>query len=157
MKTIRRRRNQAKTDYKARLAMLKSGRQRLVVRKTNRYIQAQIVETKIAQDKVLADASSKELLEKGWPKELSGSLKNLHAAYLTGLMLGKKLKGKTGEVILDFGMHRNVSGSRIYALVKGAHDAGVDVSCSKEVLPSNERLQKNQKTFSLIEKLKEKL
>ena len=61
------------------------------------------------------------------------------------------------EVILDFGMHRNVSGSRIYALVKGAHDAGVDVSCSKEVLPSNERLQKNQKTFSLIEKLKEKL
>ena len=60
MRTIRRRRNQAKTDYKARLAFLKSEKPRLVVRKSNKYILAQIVSSDIAQDKVLLTISSKD-------------------------------------------------------------------------------------------------
>jgi len=90
MKTLRRRRKEAKTDYKARLNLLKSNKPRLVIRKTNRYIIAQIVESNLAQDKVIADFSSQDLLEKGWPKEKAGSLKSLQAAYLTGFGLVKK-------------------------------------------------------------------
>src|SRR3989338_66668 len=104
-KSIKRRRAEQKTDYKARLLFLKSGKPRLVVRKTNRYIIAQVVESSIAQDKVLFGVTSKDLLSKGWPKEKSGSLKSLPAAYLTGLMLGKMAKGKVKETILDIGMN----------------------------------------------------
>lgn len=157
MKTIRRRRREAKTDYKSRLALLKSGKARLVIRKSNKYITAQIVETDIAQDKTIAKASSKDLLEKGWPSEKLGSLKSLQAAYLTGFLLGKKLKGKMENVILDIGLNRNVSGSRIFSLVKGAADAGIDVTFNKKIAPSDERLKSNENTSTLIEKIKENL
>ncbi len=61
MKTQRRRRLETKTDYKARLALLKSEKPRLVIRKSNRYILAQIVLSEIAQDKILFRVSSKDL------------------------------------------------------------------------------------------------
>ena len=156
MKTQRRRRKQAKTDYKSRLALLKSEKPRLVVRKTNRYIIAQIVESKAAQDKVIAKVSSKDLLDSGWPKEKSGSLKSIVAAYLTGFLLVKKLKDKPKEVILDSGLQRNIHGSRIYATLKGAIDAGLSIPHKKEALPSDERLKSNEKTSDLL-KLKEKI
>ena len=155
-KTQRRRRREAKTDYNARFGLLKSEKPRLVIRKTNRYILAQIIESNIAQDKVIVRAHSKELLEKGWPKERSGSLKSLVAAYLTGKLLAKKLNGKIKEVILDIGMNRNVGGSRIYALTKGALDGGLKIPHKSESLPSEERLKSNEKTRDLI-KLKEKI
>ena len=151
-KTPYRRRREAKTDYEARLAFLKSERPRLVVRKTNRYITAQIVESDAAQDKVIFSVNSKELLKKGWPKEKSGSLKSLQAAYLTGFMLGKKLKGKLESVVLDIGLNRNVSGSRIYALVKGAVDAGVDILHAPEIFPKEEKIKSK-----ITEVIKEKL
>ena len=62
MKTVRRRRQEGKTDYKARLALLISEKPRLIVRKTNRYVIAQIVRTEIAQDKVVVGTTSKVLL-----------------------------------------------------------------------------------------------
>ena len=157
MRSIRRRRQEAKTDYKARLALLASGKPRLVVRKTNRYIIAQIVTSDIAQDKVLAGVTSKVLLSKGWPKENSGSLKSLPAAYLTGMVLAKTAKGKVKEAILDMGMNRNIKGSRIYALVSGAVDAGLSIPHSKEVLPSQEILAKNKKVGGVFEKVKQKI
>jgi len=146
-KTIRQRRKAAKTDYKARLALLKSEKPRLVIRKTNRYIIAQLVESKIAQDKTLAKASSKELLTKDWPKESQGSLKSLPAAYLTGYLLVKKLNQEEvskKQVILDIGMHRNVHGARIFAALKGAVDAGLNIPHNKEVFPSEERLNSDK-------------
>jgi len=91
-KTIRRRRKEGKTDYKSRLGLLKSGKARVVARKTNRYFIGQIVISDIAQDKVIIGANSKELLSKGWPEELKGSLKSLTACYLTGFLLGKKIR-----------------------------------------------------------------
>ena len=63
MKTLKRRRHEARTDYRIRLALLKSEKPRLVVRKTNRYIIAQIVESDIAQDKIIVGLTSKSLLE----------------------------------------------------------------------------------------------
>jgi len=148
MRTIRRRRREAKTDYKARFAMLKSEKPRLVVRKTNRYIVVQIVKSDIAQDKALARASSKDLLQKGWPKEKSGSLKSLQAAYLTGILLAKKSKVK--EAILDAGLNRNISGSRIYAVLKGAIEGGLKIPHKKEALPTEERLNSSEKLKALL-------
>jgi len=155
-KTIRRRRSEAKTDYKARLALLKSEKPRLVIRKTNRYIIAQIVESSLALDKTLLKVSSKDLLEKGWPKEKVGSLKSLPASYLTGFLLAKKLKGKVKESILDIGLHRNVSGSRLYATLKGASDAGLKITHNEKALPSLDRIKSNDKD-NLFEKIKENL
>jgi len=154
MKTQKRRRREAKTDYKARLNLLKSGKPRLVVRKTNRYITAQIVESDIAQDKVITRVSSKDLLNNGWPKEKSGSLKSLQAAYLTGLFIAKKSKVK--DAILDSGLQRNVPGSRIYALLKGALEGGMTVPHNEKALPSDEKLNSNEKLKDLL-KIKGKL
>jgi len=152
-RTIKRRRKECKTDYKARLGLLKSGKPRVVVRKTNRYIIGQVVITDIAQDKVVISVSSKELLSQGWPKELSGSLKSLPACYLTGFLLGKKSK-EIKEGILDIGLQRNVKGSRLYAFLKGLVDAGFGLPHNEESLPNNEMLIKNQKTGNLVEKVK---
>ena len=153
-KTQRRRRQERKTDYKSRFNLLKSEKPRFVIRKTNRYILAQIVESDIAQDKVIAESSSKDLLSKGWPKEKSGSLKSLPAAYLTGFLLVKNLKTKVGEVILDLGLQRNIHGSRLYAALKGAVDAGLKISHNTEALPKMERIQTNEKLKSIFEKVR---
>ena len=153
MKTVRRRRQEGKTDYKARLALLISEKPRLIVRKTNRYVIAQIVRTEIAQDKVVVGTTSKVLLSKGWPSELSGSLKSLGAAYLTGFFLGKEsIKKGVKEAILDMGMHPHVANSRIYALLKGAVDAGLKVPHSDEVLPKMENI-KTDKIAKIFDKI----
>jgi large subunit ribosomal protein L18 len=153
MKTIRRRRLEAKTDYKARLALLKSEKPRLVVRKTNRYVIVQIVSSEMAQDKIVAGMTSKVLLSKGAPAELAGSLKSLGAAYLTGYLLGKKaLEAGIKEAILDAGMHINVKNSRVYAALKGVVDAGIKVPHSEDVLPSMESI-KSEKIAKIFDKI----
>lgn len=156
-KTIKRRRRDAKTDYKARFAMLKSEKPRLVVRKTNRYIIAQLVDSDLAQDKTIIKMTTQNLLSKGWPKEKAGSLKSLPAAYLLGFMIGKNSKDKIKSAILDTGLHRNVSGSRVYAVLKGAVDAGLQIAHNPEAFPSEERLNSNKELAPLINQIKEKL
>ena len=153
-KTQRRRRKERKTDYKSRFNLLKSEKPRLVIRKTNRYIIVQIVESTIAQDRVIAEATSKDLLAKGWPKEKSGSLKSLPASYLTGYLLVKNLKAKVGEVVLDTGLQRNVHGSRIYAAFMGAIDAGLKSPHNPESLPDMKWIQSNEKLKTIFEKVK---
>ncbi len=153
MKTIRRRRLEAKTDYKARLALLKSEKPRLVIRKTNKYIIAQIVVSEMAQDKIVAGMTSKVLLSKGAPAELAGSLKSLGAAYLTGYLLGKKvLSSGIKDAILDAGMNINVKNSRIYAALKGVVDAGIKVPHSEGVLPPMESI-KSEKIAKIFDKI----
>lgn len=158
MKKIpKRRRMEARTDYRARLALLKSEKPRLVIRKSNRYILAQVVESHSAQDRVVINATSKDLLSKGWPQEFKGSLKSLPAAYLLGLMIGKKAEVKTKEAILDLGMQRNVKKSRIYAVLKGVLDSGLAVPHSPDSLPSIELIKANKKTGNLVDRLKDKM
>ncbi len=157
-KTLTRRRKESKTDYKARMGMLKSDVPRLVVRRSNRFIIAQIVSSENAQDKILFEASSKELLAHGWPANLMGSLKSLPAAYLTGILIASKAKKNTvKKAILDMGMQRNVAGGRVYAVLKGAVDGGLDVPHNKTILPDEKQLSKIQKTHSLIHSLRAKL
>lgn len=132
-----RRRRLGRTDYKKRLKLLLSQKPRLVVRKSLKYITVQIVEFDPKGDKTLASATSKELKKLGW----KFACDNLPAAYLTGLLVGKRsVEKKIAEAVLDSGLYASTKGSRIYALVKGAMDAGLNVPVSEEVLPSEEKI-----------------
>lgn len=141
MKTLKRRKLEGKTDYAKRLKLLKSNSPRLVFRKTNKYIIAQYVTSRQAQDKIEIGITSKKLKEFGWPDEFSGSLKSIPAAYLTGLVMGREINKKRLKTpIVDFGMTRVISKNRGYAFLKGIVDAGVKIKCDEEQFPEGERL-----------------
>ena len=133
-----RRRNEKKTDYKSRLAMLKSGKARLVIRKSNKYVSAEIITSRNAQDSVICSANSKDLKKLGW----KNSFKNIQASYLTGFLIGTKAKKlNINEAILDIGINISTKGSRIYSVLKGALDAGLDMKYSEEIMPSEARIK----------------
>ncbi|GIU68426.1 MAG: hypothetical protein KatS3mg001_276 [Candidatus Pacearchaeota archaeon] len=161
MKVPKRRRRENKTDYLKRLKLLKSGKPRVVFRKTNRYLIAQYVKSKEAQDSVVFGFNSKILLDYGWPKEFSGSLKSIPASYLLGYLFGKKiLKRDLEEPIIDIGMIRNVKKGRVFGFLKGIKDAGVDINCKEEFFPSEERIfgKHLKKDFSeIFKKIKSKI
>ena len=138
LRTMKRRRRESRTDYKARRILLESGIPRIVVRKTNRYFILQAVESIEAQDKVIATMSSKELLKNNWDEKKSGSLKSIPAGYLTGLLFAKKIGG--GKYIMDLGMARTKKGGRIFAIIKGLVDGGLDISIGEGIFPSEIRL-----------------
>ena len=54
------------------------------------------------------------------------------------MLLGTKSNKE--PVIIDFGLQTPVKGSRIFAVVKGAIDAGLKIKSSDEVMPSQERI-----------------
>jgi large subunit ribosomal protein L18 len=151
-KTIKRRRREGKTNYADRIKMLKGGSNRIVFRKTNKYILGQYVTSREAQDKIETGVNSKDLLEHGWPKEFEGSLKSIPAAYLTGFLLGKKMikEKKEKKVVVDFGMIRALHKSKIYSFLKGLIDAGLEIKHDKKVFPEEDRIKgKNlKKDFS---------
>jgi large subunit ribosomal protein L18 len=156
MKLDKRRRIENRTNYHKRMILLKGKSPRLVIRKTNRYLILQIIESQDAQDKIIFSANTKELLEKGWPEEKSGSLKSLGAAYLAGFLLGKKAGKIKERIILDTGLIPSTKGSRIYAAVKGFADAGMKINYDKEMVPSQERME-NPNTESFFSKIKSKI
>ncbi len=153
VRMAKRRRRECKTDYLNRLKLLKSGRPRLVFRITNKYVIVQYVESKAAQDKVVFTVNSKNLLNHGWPEEFKGSLKSISASYLTGYLVGKKIKGnKLAEPIVDLGMLKTIYKTKVYAFIKGLIDAGLVINCKKEAFPEEDRIQgkKLKKDFSEI-------
>jgi large subunit ribosomal protein L18 len=124
-----RRRQEGKTNYSRRLALVKSGLPRLCIRKSNRYITAQLIEFNAKGDNVLAQASSKQLEGLGWKAG-----KNLPSAYLTGMLLASNAKkANVGEAILDIGFNTPVHGSRAFAALKGALDNGLKVRFGESV------------------------
>ena len=131
------RRMEKKTNYVKRLALLKSEKTRLVIRKSLSNISIQFVNFKPSGDETIASAVSSELKKFGWVK---GG--NIPAAYLTGLLAGKKAKEKNiKEAVLDLGLQTSTKGSRLYAALKGVLDAGIIIPHSKEILPSEERIK----------------
>ena len=150
-KLDKRRRRECKTNYTKRLILLKGNYPRLVVRKTNKYLILQIIESSHAQDKVVYAVNTKELLKMGWPEAKKGSLKSVTAGYLGGLLLGNKAKELKSEIILDSGLIPNTPSSRVYAVVKGVADSGIKIKFNKEVAPSEERIKSN---YEFFEKMK---
>lgn len=133
-----RRRREGKTDYKARKALVLSGKPRLVARCALKNSSVQIIVAKPYGDEVLASAHSRELKKKyGW-KAPTG---NVPSAYLTGLLCGLKAKAKGAEeAILDIGLTAPTRGSRVFAALKGVLDAGVEVPHNEEKIVE-ERLE----------------
>jgi len=130
-----RRKKEGKTDYKARRKMLESERPRIIIRRTNRYIIVQYVESEEAKDKIIFGVNSKKLLDYGWKEEDKGKLKNIQAAYLTGYLFGKMLKDKELDenAIVDLGLARTLFKSRIYTSIRGIIDSGIKIKAEIEI------------------------
>lgn len=132
-----RRKAEQRTDYRNRLALIRSGLPKISVRRSNKYISGQIIEYRPDGDAVLCSVHSRELVPLGWKH----SCKSIPASYLSGLLLGSKAKkAKIGEAVLDIGFHASIPGSRIYAFLKGCSDAGINVPHSEDILPADERI-----------------
>jgi len=145
MKMQKRRRKENKTDYLNRLRLLKSGSARIVFRRTNKYFISQYITSRQAQDKIEMGVNSKQLLKYGWPKESSGSLKSIPAAYLTGYLIGEQINKKKAETpIIDFGMLRVLQKTKVHAFLKGLVDAGIKIKCKEKDFPDEERIKGKQ-------------
>ncbi|MBP2029236.1 large subunit ribosomal protein L18 [Methanohalophilus levihalophilus] len=133
-----RRRREGRTDYHQRLRLLISRENRLVVRRSAKHIRIQLVVPKPEGDSTLVSAISTELKKYGY----EGSTGNTSAAYLTGLLFGKKALNEGYESgVLDMGLYSPSPGCRIYAALMGAVDAGLDIPHNPSVFPDEERIR----------------
>jgi large subunit ribosomal protein L18 len=133
-----RRRREGKTDYYQRTRLVVADVPRMVVRKTNRHIIIQLVTAEMDGDRTLVAANSAELEKYGY----KGSTSNTPAAYLTGMLFAAKAKkAQYDSAILDIGLHRATPGARVFAALKGAVEAGLNVPHGEEILPSDERVK----------------
>lgn len=135
-----RRRREGRTDYRRRLALMKSRLPRLVVRKTNMRIIAQIITASKEGDKVVAHADSSELKALGW----TYGMKNISAAYLIGYVLAHKCKclklTSLKDIIVDTGRHTITKGAKIFAVVSGAVAGGLNIPHDAKKFPSADRI-----------------
>ena len=133
-----RRRREGKTDYQQRRGLVLSGLPRLVVRGSLSNMMAEIIKAESDGDKVIAYAHSSELKRKyGW----LGDTGNISAAYLSGLLCGfKALNQGIKEAVLDLGLHQPSKGSRVFAALKGALDAGLAIPFDEAKLPDQKRI-----------------
>jgi large subunit ribosomal protein L18 len=133
-----RRRKEGKTDYYKRAKLVVADRPRMVVRKTNRHILIQLVAAEVEGDRTLIAASSRELTGYGF----TGSTSNTPAAYLTGMLFAvKALNADYQRAVLDIGLHRSTQGARVFAALKGAITAGLDVPHGVDILPDDSRVK----------------
>ncbi|ETN73981.1 hypothetical protein RB195_017191 [Necator americanus] len=155
------RRRQGKTDYYARTRLTKQDKNkyntpkyRLVARFTNKDIVAQIAYSKIEGDVIVTAAYSHELPNYG----IKVGLTNYAAAYATGLLLARRhlknlqldktFRGQddvNGEyfvveeengrrpfkAVLDVGLSRTTTGCKIFGVMKGVVDGGIDIPHSE--------------------------
>jgi len=134
-----------------------SPRYRLVARFTNTDVIAQVIWATMKGDKVMCAAYSHELPRYGVPVGLT----NYSAAYCTGLLLARRLlqklklaetyKGHEGEVTgevyhvedvegaprpftanLDVGLVNTTTGNRVFSVLKGAVDGGLNIPYSEK-------------------------
>jgi large subunit ribosomal protein L5e len=160
-----RRRREGKTDYFARQRLVvqdknkyNTAKYRLVVRRTNKDIIAQIAYSKIEGDYIMASAYSHELPRYG----VKVGLTNYAACYCTGLLLARRVltklkladtyKGQEeadGEeymieeedgprpfqAFLDVGLARTSTGARVFGVLKGAVDGGLAIPHSQKRFP----------------------
>ena len=129
------RRRAMKTDYVHRLALLKSGKPRLVIRRSLNGVHVQVIffesgvhDARSASsgcDKTVVDIFSKSLREMGW----KGHCGNLPAAYLTGYLAGlSAAKQGIKEANVDIGLQTSSKASCLFAAAAGVRDAGLSVA-----------------------------
>jgi large subunit ribosomal protein L5e len=161
-----RRRREGKTDYYARVRLVRQDKNkyntpkyRLVVRRTNTDIIAQIAYSRVEGDYVMASAYSHELPKFG----IKCGLTNYAACYATGLLLARRLLTKLNladtykgadevdgsyfmvdeaddaprpfRAFLDVGLAPTTTGARIFGVLKGAVDGGLAVPHNHKRFP----------------------
>jgi len=132
---------------------------RLIVRISNKDIICQVAYARIEGDKIIAAAYSHELPNYG----VKVGLTNYAAAYCTGLLIARRLlttlnlheicagnpdadgeefnvesiEGSPGafRCFLDIGLARTTTGARIFGVLKGAVDGGLDIPHSMKRFP----------------------
>jgi large subunit ribosomal protein L18 len=126
---------QGRTNYRKREKLLVGRTDFVSVKVSSQNVCAQVLAPQKLGDKVLASVHSHDLLSFGW----KGSLKNLPACYLVGLLLGKKCEKKgLKHVCLYTGIRPFTT--RIAAFLKGLTEGGVTLPHSSEVLPDDQRI-----------------
>lgn len=127
-----RRRREGKTDYRRRLALIKSGKPRMVVRRSNKNVTVQFVDYGPKGDRTRITVTGKQLQKNfGWP-----SKRNIWTAYLAGLYAGKlALKNGVKEFVPDLGMYVTTKGNLLFAAVRGAIEAGLQAKLKDDVVP----------------------
>jgi large subunit ribosomal protein L5e len=129
-----------------------SKKYRFVVRRTCSKFITQIIYSTMTGDKVLCAAESTELRQHG----LTAGLTNFSAGYCTGLLLARRLLKQVGladmykgnqkvdgelynvdsdvqedkrpfKALMDVGIQRTTTGARIFAVLKGACDGGLNI------------------------------
>ncbi|HUR68064.1 MAG TPA: 50S ribosomal protein L18 [Candidatus Thermoplasmatota archaeon] len=131
-----RRRREGKTDYRTRLALLKSGEARVVVRTTNRNVIVQFVTYDEKGDNVVATAEARELSELGY----NAAGNNTPSAYLTGRLAATRAKEKgVDNGVLDLGRAQPHKGGVIFGALKGVVDGGIEVPAGADIFPAEER------------------
>lgn len=132
------RRKKGKTNYGKRMKLLLSRKARFVARVTNKRIITQLVEYSTEGDIVKLTVDSSMLRDFGW----KGDLNNIPASYLTGLLAGKKAQ-QLGfqETVFDIGLESPVKGSRIFAVLKGIVESGLEIPHNPEVFPDESRVK----------------
>jgi len=162
-----RRRRQGKTDFHARRKLVtqdknkyNSPKYRLIVRRTNKKIIAQIAYATIEGDRMVTAATSTELERYG----IKCGYTNYAACYATGLLVARRCLKKLGldeafegkkecdgeeyhveeeadgekrpfKCLLDVGIQRTTMGARIFGVLKGAVDGGLHVPHSTKLFP----------------------
>merc|ERR1712042_286576 len=132
---------------------------RMIVRITNKDICCQIAYAQLKGDQIVCSAYAHELPRYGVPVGLT----NYAAAYCTGLLIGRRILNKFGldslyegqlevdgdeyyeeadehekssfRCYLDTGLARTSTGARIFGVLKGAADAGLDIPHSPKRFP----------------------
>ncbi|MEW6722485.1 MAG: 50S ribosomal protein L18 [Candidatus Micrarchaeota archaeon] len=149
-----RRRREGKTNFAKRLALIKSGKTRMVVRRSNKSIVIQFVDFDPKGDKTLLTVTGAHLAKLyKWP-----SKRNVWTAYLAGMMAGRMAKKKgVKEFVLDMGMYVPSKGSIMFAAQKGAADSGLATSLDKEKSPDAKLASPPEKYKGIFEDVKGKI
>lgn len=149
-----RRRRQGKTNFAKRLALVKGGKTRMVVRRSNKGIVVQFIGFDPKGDKTLLTVSGTHLAKLyKWP-----SKRNVWTAYLAGLMAGKMAQKKgVKDFVLDMGMYVPSKGSVVFAALKGAADAGLSTKFDNAKVPEDKLSKPPDKYKDMFDNVKSKI
>jgi len=145
-----RRRREGKTNFTRRLKMIKSRRNRLIIRCSLKNTIVQIADSTIHGDNIIASSHSQQLAKAfGWNYN-SGSLPS---AYLTGYLCGMRAKkANIEDAILDIGII--IHTDQVKAAFKGFLDAGIEIPHDESWFP---KVLTSRMTGEHIKKYAEKL
>ncbi len=132
-----RRRREGKTNYATRMKLVDVDKARLVVRVSNANVIVQVINVAKDGDVTVASAHSKELNKLGW----KAGNKNTSAVYLTAYLCGKKaVAAGVDYAVADIGLKSPIKGAKVFAAVKGAADAGLNVPYGESIIPGEDRI-----------------